>query len=94
MLEEYEREISLLLLDIVMPGINGFDVLEQMNRKKWIEFIPVIMISSENSDYYMRKAYNMGVCDYISRPFDIKVVQRRVNNIIKLYAKHGWSKED
>ena len=87
MLEEYEREISLLLLDIVMPGINGFDVLEQMNRKKWIEFIPVIMISSENSDYYMRKAYNMGVCDYISRPFDIKVVQRRVNNIIKLYAK-------
>lgn len=44
MLEEYEREISLLLLDIVMPGINGFDVLEQMNRKKWIEFIPVIMI--------------------------------------------------
>ena len=87
MLEECEREISLLLLDIVMPGINGFDVLEQMNRKKWIEFIPVIMISSENSDYYMRKAYNMGVCDYISRPFDIKVVQRRVNNIIKLYAK-------
>ena len=61
MLEECEREISLLLLDIVMPGINGFDVLEQMNRKKWIEFIPVIMISSENSDYYMRKAYNMGV---------------------------------
>ena len=87
MLEEYGRDISLLLLDIVMPGMNGFDVLEQMNRRKWIESIPVIMISSEHSDFYIRNAYDMGVSDYISRPFDVKVVQRRVNNTIKLYAK-------
>lgn len=87
MLEEYGRDISLLLLDIVMPGMNGFGVLEQMNRRKWIESIPVIMISSEHSDFYIRNAYDMGVSDYISRPFDIKVVQRRVNNTIKLYAK-------
>ncbi len=87
MLEEYGRDISLLLLDIVMPGMNGFDVLEQMNRRKWIESIPVIMISSEHSDFYIRNAYDMGVSDYISRPFDMKVVRRRVNNTIKLYAK-------
>ncbi|MCI6536713.1 MAG: diguanylate cyclase [Lachnospiraceae bacterium] len=87
MLEEYGRDISLILLDIVMPGMNGFGVLEQMNRRKWIETIPVIMISSEHSDFYIRNAYDMGVSDYISRPFDIKVVQRRVNNTIKLYAK-------
>ena len=87
MLEEYGRDISLVLLDIVMSGMNGFDVLEQMNRRKWIESIPVIMISSEHSDFYIRNAYDMGVSDYISRPFDVKVVQRRVNNTIKLYAK-------
>ncbi len=86
-LEEYGRDISLILLDIAMPGMNGFDVLEQMNRKKWIESIPVIMISSEYSDFYIRNAYNMGVSDYISRPFDIKIVRRRVSNTIKLYAK-------
>jgi len=87
MLEKYNRDISLLLLDIVMPGMNGFDVLEQMNRRKWIKSIPVIMISSEHSDFYIQNAYDMGVSDYISRPFDIKVVCRRVNNTIKLYAK-------
>ena len=86
-LEEYGKDISVILLDIVMPGMNGFDVLEQMNRRKWIETIPVIMISSEHSDFYIRNAYDMGVSDYISRPFDLKVVQRRVNNTIKLYAK-------
>ena len=79
--------ISLILLDIVMPGMNGFEVLAFMNRNHWIENIPVIMISSEDSENYIRRAYDLGVSDYISRPFDAQVVYRRVNNTIKLYAK-------
>lgn len=87
MMMQYGKDISLMLLDIVMPGMDGFAVLEQMNRKKWIEDTPVIMISSENSAAYIRKAYDMGVSDFINRPFDINVVIRRVDNTIKLYAK-------
>lgn len=87
MLEQYGTGISLILLDIVMPEMDGFEVLSYMNREKWIEDIPVIMISSEDSDSYIRRAYELGVSDYISRPFDAKVVYRRVYNTIKLYAK-------
>ena len=86
-LREYGAGISLVLLDIVMPGMDGFAVLEEMNRNHWIEDIPVIMISSEETESYIRRAYEMGVSDYISRPFDAKVVYRRVYNTIKLYAK-------
>ena len=86
-LREYGAGISLVLLDIVMPGMDGFAVLEAMNRNHWIEDIPVIMISSEETESYIRRAYEMGVSDYISRPFDARVVYRRVYNTIKLYAK-------
>lgn len=87
MLEQYGTEISLVLLDIIMPKIDGFEVLAYMNRAKWIEDIPVIMISSEGSESYIRRAYELGASDYISRPFDAKVVYQRVINMIKLYAK-------
>lgn len=86
-LEQYGTGIALILLDIVMPGMNGFEVLEYMTRNHWIEEVPVIMISSENSESYIRKAYELGVSDYISRPFDARVVFQRVFNTIKLYAK-------
>lgn len=89
-LEQLERSgtgISLVLLDIVMPEMDGFEVLAAMNQNHWIEDIPVIMISSEDSDSYIRRAYEMGVSDYISRPFDAKIVYQRVLNMIKLYAK-------
>ena len=86
-LQENPGEFSLLLLDIVMPEIDGFEVLAAMNQNHWIEDIPVIMISSEDSDSYIRRAYEMGVSDYISRPFDAKIVYQRVLNMIKLYAK-------
>lgn len=89
-LEQLERSgtgISLVLLDIVMPEMDGFEVLAAMNQNHWIEDIPVIMISNEDSDSYIRRAYEMGVSDYISRPFDAKIVYQRVLNMIKLYAK-------
>lgn len=86
-LEQYGTGIALILLDIVMPGMNGFEVLEYMTRNHWIEEVPVIMISSENSESYIRKAYELGVSDYISRPFDARVVFQRVFNTIKLYSK-------
>ena len=87
MLEQYGPEISLVLLDIIMPKMDGFEVLAYMNRDKWIEDILVIMISSEGSESYIRRAYELGASDYISRPFDAKVVYQRVINMIKLYAK-------
>ena len=77
----------MVLLDIIMPKMDGFEVLAYMNRDKWIEDIPVIMISSEGSESYIRRAYELGASDYISRPFDAKVVYQRVINMIKLYAK-------
>lgn len=87
MLKQYGTGISLMLLDIVMPVMNGFEVLAAMAREHWMDDIPVIMISSEGSEDYIRRAYEMGVADYISRPFDAKVVFQRVFNTIKLYAK-------
>lgn len=87
MLEQHGLGISLVLLDIVMPGMDGFEVLGKMNRNHWIEEIPVIMISSEDSDSYIQRAYEMGASDYISRPFYASVVYQRVFNIIKLYSK-------
>ena len=76
-----------MLLDIVMPEMDGFEVLSYMNRDHLIEDIPVIMISSEDSESFIRQAYEMGASDYVSRPFDAKVVYRRATNNIKLYAK-------
>ena len=87
LIEQYGKEISLVLLDIVMPIMDGFEILMYMNRNHWIEDVPVIMISSEESENYIRKAFKFGVSDYISRPFDSKVVYQRVFNTIKLYAK-------
>ena len=87
MLEQHHTEISLVLLDIVMPVIDGFEVLSVMNRNQWIESVPVITISAETSSTYIDRAYDLGATDYISRPFDEKTVQRRVKNTIMLYAK-------
>ena len=87
MLNRYETKISLILLDIVMPGMDGLGVLKYMNRNNLIGDIPVIMISGEDSGEVIKQAYEWGVSDYIKRPFDMEVVHRRVLNTIKLYAK-------
>lgn len=87
LLQTYGTEISLMLLDVVMPEMDGFEVLALMNRYHWIEEIPVIMISAENSHSVVERAYELGAADYISRPFDQVIVRRRVINSIMLYTK-------
>ena len=87
LLQQYQSEIALVLLDIVMPKLDGFEVLAVMNKNGWIGRIPVITISAETASTYIDHAYDLGAVDYISRPFDERVVQRRVKNTIMLYSK-------
>ncbi len=86
-LQAHSIEYSLVLLDIVMPEMDGFEVLSYMNSYRWIDDVPVIMISSENSPDFIERAYDLGASDYIQRPFDAAVVLKRVQNTITLYAK-------
>lgn len=86
MVDRYGDELSLVLLDIVMPGISGFEVLADLSRRSGIDNLPFIMISSEDSDDMVLRAYELGASDYINRPFDSRVV-RRVSNTIRLYTK-------
>lgn len=87
MVDRYGDELSLVLLDIVMPGMSGFEVLGDLSRRSAADNLPVIMISSEDSDDVVLRAYELGASDYINRPFDARVVRRRVSNTIRLYAK-------
>ncbi|MDY5936056.1 MAG: response regulator [Collinsella sp.] len=87
MVDRYGDELSLVLLDIVMPGVSGFEVLADLSRRSVSDNLPVIMISSEDTDDVVLRAYDLGASDYISRPFDDRIVRRRVNNIIRLYTK-------
>lgn len=86
-LQQHASEISIVVLDMVMPKVDGFGVLEAMNENRWIQFIPVVSISTENSPEFVERAYSLGVTDFIDRPFDELIVIRRVSNTIKLYAK-------
>lgn len=82
-----EFDIDLLLLDINMPRLDGFGVLEVMKQRNWLQEIPVIITSSEDDESFIQKAYELGVTDYIRRPFDLTVTQRRVSNALTLYAR-------
>lgn len=86
-LQKYGMSISLVLLDIVMPEMDGFEVLAMMNSNNLIREVPVIMVSSETESAYIERAYELGATDFISRPFDQNIVSRRVQNTIMLYAK-------
>ena len=86
-LHQHLGDIALVLLDINMPIMGGFEVLDYMNRNHTIEDVPVIIISSDDSDTAIRRAYELGASDYVNRPFDYRVVYQRVYNTIKLYAK-------
>lgn len=87
LLSRMHAELSLVLLDIVMPHMDGFEVLAAMNQSGWLNHLPVIMISAETSSSYIDHAYDLGATDYINRPFDERTVQRRVQNTIMLYSK-------
>ena len=82
-----EFDIDLLLLDINMPRLDGFGVLEVMKQHNWLQEIPVIITSSEDDESFIQKAYELGVTDYIRRPFNLTVTQRRVSNALTLYAR-------
>ncbi len=86
-LQKHEGELSLVLLDIVMPQMDGFGVLTEMNARHWIDEVPVIMISAESGSVHIERAYKLGCTDFISRPFDALIVHRRVVNTILLYTK-------
>lgn len=76
-----------LLLDINMPRLDGFGVLEVMKQRNWPQEIPVIITSSEDDESFIQKAYELGVTDHIRRPFNLTVTQRRVSNALTLYAR-------
>lgn len=86
-LQQHASKISIVVLDMVMPRVDGFGVLEAMNENRWIQFLPVVSISTESSPEFVERAYSLGVTDFINRPFDELIVIRRVSNTIKLYAK-------
>ncbi len=86
-IRKYETSIDLVLLDIVMPGMDGFEVLKVMSQQHWIDTIPVIMISAENDTSYMEKAYELGATDYIKRPYESYIIHRRITNTLMLYQK-------
>lgn len=86
LLRDELHTFSLVLLDIVMPEMDGFEVLGYMNKYHWIEEVPVVMISTENFSSYISSAYELGAVDFITRPFDVAVVRRRVRNTIAVYG--------
>ena len=93
-IEEHKDSIDLVLLDIVMPEMSGLEVLDCMRKRGWLEKIPVVMISSETSVTLMRRAYELGAEDYISRPFDVQIVSRRIRNTLMLHAREKQLKAD
>lgn len=86
-INRYHSELSLVLLDIVMPEMDGFEVLAALNRSGLIERLPVIIISAETAFSSVDHAYDLGAVEYINRPFDERTVKRRVKNTITLYSK-------
>ena len=86
-LQKHAEELSLVLLDLVMPQMDGFEVLAYMNKEHWIDYIPVIIISAEDSPAYIKRGYDLGVTDFIGKPFDGNMVRRRSTNAILLGAK-------
>lgn len=92
-LKENWSVISLVLLDYLMPKMNGFEVLKTMRSRGWLDFIPVIMITAETNDTFVDEAYDLGVMDFISRPFDVSIVNHRVNNAYMLSSKQKYLEE-
>lgn len=93
LMKNHLSSLALILLDLIMPEMDGFEVLTYMNKYQWIHDIPVMIISSENSGKYIGRVYDLGASDFISRPFNVNIVQKRVSNIISLYSKQRRLKD-
>ena len=87
LLSKRRSDFSLLLLDIIMPDMNGFEVLAYINNYHWNDSLAVMMISADDSPANIKRAYELGAFDYISRPFDPIIVQRRISNTMLLFAR-------
>ena len=85
-LEEEKDELAVILLDIIMPGMDGFGVLEHMRKNDMLEQIPVVIVTDDSSEATSVKAFEYGVADMVIKPFEPRIIKRRVQNIIELYA--------
>ena len=90
MVDEHAHDLALILLDYNMPEMNGFELMSLLNERGWKAQIPVIMISAETGADFIDKAYDLGVDDFISRPFNISLVMHRVDNAILLNSKQKY----
>lgn len=86
-LMEQSTDVDILLLDMNMPVLSGMQVLKVMREKSWLDEIPVVIISAENDDNFIKNAYYLGATDYIVRPFNAFLVQHRVKNTLMMYAQ-------
>ncbi len=86
-MREHVSNLSLILLDVQMPQMDGLELLKHMGRLHWIDVIPVIMISSETAPQFIERAYDLGATDYIARPYNTMIVRRRVANVILSFAR-------
>ena len=92
-IEEYEKnkdKLCAVLLDIMMPVMDGFGVLEYLVEHKYIDDVPVFIISADTSDKSLSRAYDLGAADVIAKPFNIRFLRRRINNIIELYNQRRY----
>lgn len=89
-IEAYKDRLLAVLLDIVMPEMDGFEVMKEMNKRQLMKYIPVFLITSETDPSYLQKGFDLGAVDVITKPFAISFIKRRIENIIELY-KHRYS---
>lgn len=90
LITQYKNQLLAVLLDIVMPKMDGFEVMIEMNKLKYMKYIPVFLITSETEPSYLQKGFDLGAVDVITKPFAISFIKRRIENIIELY-KHRYS---
>lgn len=86
-IKEYQNLIDLVLLDLIMPIMDGFDTLEVIKENGWLEYLPVVVVSADDDSRLMEMAYGLGAVEFVKRPYDASIVRRRINNTLVLYQK-------
>ena len=93
MIREYKDDIAVVLLDLIMPEVDGFAVLEAMKNQSWLKTIPVLVITAESNAEVENRCFEMGVADFIKKPFDNAIVRNRVKNIVDLFGYRNQLEE-